>query len=139
VLLAAPVRAAATAGPPPIPTETVAICREIRRRHKEVRALVSYEMSLEGAPGHSAAEQRAVAAEEAFWQFCDALAARPIRSWDDVLIRAEVARACSQFAIDDLPAWCSPEEGNNRDARTIGALLAAAIQMGGIGRLGLDV
>lgn len=79
VLMAAPLRASARAGPPPIPTETVAICQEIRRRQKEVRALVSYELSLEGEPGHSVVEQKAIAAEEAFWQFCDALAERPIR------------------------------------------------------------
>lgn len=130
---------AAAANPPPLPPGHVAVCKEIRRRLVEVRRLISAEMALEGETGHAAAESEAVAAEQAFASFCDELLALPINGWSDVVVRAEVARANSQFTLLGLPSSCDPGEGNSRDVESLGHLLAAVVKVGGVGRLEIDV
>ncbi len=130
---------AAAALPPPVPAGHVAVCREVRRRHAEVRRLISAEMFLEGEPGRAAAECAAVAAEHAFESFCDDILSLPINGWGDVVVRAEVARANSQFTLLGLPSSCDPGESNCRDVESLGHLLAAVVRVGGVGRLEIDV
>lgn len=124
---------------PPLPPGHLAVCREIRRRLGEVRRLISLELSLEGEPGHAEAEAKAVSAERAFESFCNELIALPINGWSDVIVRAEVARANSQFTLHGLPSSCDPGEDNCRDVESLGHLLAAVVKVGGVGRLELDV
>lgn len=127
------------ASPPPLPEGHIAICREIRRRLKDVRRLIGAEMAIEGEPGHAAAEATAVAAEHAFNCFCDDLIDLPISGWPDVVVRAEVARAMSQFTILGLPSACDPSEGNDREVEALGHLLSAVVKVGGVGGLEIDV
>lgn len=126
-----------TPAPPVVPTEAMAVCREIRRRFDEVRRLVDRELSLENEPGYSAARIVARIAEDQLERFCDQLLKRPISSWDDVVVRAEILRASSEYSLDGLPCWCSPNECPNRDEAMAGQLLAAVVHLGGVGRLAI--
>ena len=102
---------------------------EIRRLNARHQDLITYEMSIEVGGGHPAraAYEAAIAASEAAGAelelLCEHILKQPIQCWEDVAVRAELAKA---YAHEDLIT--APHD---RADQTLGMLLEAALIMGG--------
>ena len=112
-----------------------ALIAEIRHLYAKHQAAISHEMSIEvrkGEPGYAAYEA-AVAAAEAAGAEMKALAEhvleQPVRSWGDVAVRAELAKAYAERTVAD--GLCLVEEPVDWGEATLGALLDAALTIGG--------
>ena len=116
----------------------IATCRKIRSFHKEHVRLLCAESAIEDdTPEHAAAMRATDAASEAFVKYADELLAKPVRTWDDVVIRAELVRTHGNFEsppgagdsyYDDVLS------GSDRESRMLRALLAAVLKVSGIER-----
>jgi hypothetical protein len=111
---------------------------DVRRLRAVWLDAVRREMNLEtqqGRPGY-AAYQRAVRASEAISQRLDQLSdtvlARPVRSWDDVLLLAELAAAHDARIAGVVCASDDSDEVvyEDRAHETLAALLEAVLRMG---------
>lgn len=117
----------------------VATCRKIRSFHKEHIRLLSAEASIEDdTPEHIAAMKATDKLSSEFVRYADELIAKPVRSWDDVVIRAELVRAHGQF--ESPPAagdsyYDDVLSGSDRESRMLRSLLAAVLDMGRKGGL----
>jgi len=71
----------------------IATCGKIRGFHKEHIRLLCAEAAIEdNTPEHFAAMQATDALSREFVRYADELIAKPVCSWDDVVIRAELVR-----------------------------------------------
>ena len=83
-----------------LPAEHVALTADIRRLHAEHTAAVTYEMDIE-CPRRDRLGwrryQRAIRASESIYEqlqeIAEELLSKPVRSWADVAVRAELAKA----------------------------------------------
>jgi hypothetical protein len=121
----------ATAG---LSADHQALIAKIRALHKNWYDLVDYEMSIEiekGEPGHAAYEAAIAASETAQADrehLCYEILSQPVRSWDDVAVRAELAKT---FAEEELGGGLSiVENPSDIGDETLAALLEAALLMG---------
>jgi hypothetical protein len=114
---------AALAAASNLSSETQSLTAEIRRLHARHYALVDHEMSIEvqkSDPNYPAYEA-AISASLAAWDELEALAkrilARPVQSWADVAVLAELAKATT--AGDEF-------EGDPADVESFADLATAA-------------
>lgn len=122
----------------PSTTSLIETCRKIRSFHKEHVRLLRAESAIEDdTPEHAAAMRATDAASDAFVKYADELLAKPVRTWDDVVIRAELVRTHGNFEsppgagdsyYDDVLS------GSDRESRMLRALLAAVLKVSGIER-----
>lgn len=119
-----------------VAAECEALKRQIRGLHAKVYKLVRLELDLgtrKGKPGYRRyrkARYDAHRAEEELDRLTLGILARPVRTWDDVGVLAELARAHAEPSIGGGFALI---EGSSADIRslTMGTLLVAALKMGG--------
>jgi hypothetical protein len=135
VVLAGPL-AALAGNLPSTATEAIAndatataLLEEVRRRAAELLAAINTECELEGKPGYAAACARAEALQAEFNALSDTIWARPVRSWDDVIARAEIAshyapREWGTHRLADLTSACWHD-------RSLAHLLEAVLRLGG--------
>jgi hypothetical protein len=106
-----------------------ALLEEVRRRAAELLAAINTESNLEKQPGYAEACARSEALQAEFDALSDTIWARPVRSWSDVLARAEIANSWEPHnprtgRLDGLTSDC-------RGERALAHLLDAVLIMGG--------
>jgi hypothetical protein len=71
-----------------------ALLEEVRRLAPVLHAAIrEANETVCGTPAYRAAQRRADAFDAQFWELAERVWAQPVRSWDDVITRAEIARA----------------------------------------------
>lgn len=117
------------------PADHQVLIAEIRRLHAKHQDLIAHEMAIEvreGEPGREVYEAAIAASEVAcneLHDFCYRILDQPVCSWDDVAVRAELAKA---FAEEELDGGLSiVESPGDIGDETLAALLEAALLMGG--------
>ena len=110
--------------------EPHALIAEVRRLHARHQALIGHEMSIEaweeGEPGRQAYEAAIAATKAAhseLYDLCNRILEQPVRTWGDVAVRAEMAKAFADEEFVENPCDMGEE--------TLAALLEAALIMGG--------
>ena len=128
-LAATPAIGAFSAGNPAV------LIAEIRRLHARHQDLITYEMSIEvgrGDPGRAAYEAAIAASQAAGAELdllCEQILQQPIQCWEDVAVRAELAKAYAhQEEGGGLSLVNAPRD---RADEALGMLLEAALIMGG--------
>jgi hypothetical protein len=85
----------AAMGEPLTAVELSASGREVRRLASLLWTAIQAEIDAEGTPAYEAACERAEALQAQFNALADEVLATPVRSWADVVTRAEIVQAYS--------------------------------------------
>jgi hypothetical protein len=126
----------------PVSADQAGLIRQIRELKTKVDRLVSVEMGLETPKGHLGhrkyrrARHAAHRAEAELDRLTMEALRRPVKTWGDVAVRAELASAHAErslhggFALidDNLPL----DRRSNLSDYAMGALMQAALAMGGV-------
>jgi hypothetical protein len=118
-LLAALAGPTAAMGEPLAAAELSASGREVRRLASLLWTAIQAEIDAEETPAYEAACERAEALQAQFNTLAEEVLAQPVRSWPDVVTRAEIAQAYS------------PGFSLGRDGQALKSLLEAVLVMGG--------
>jgi hypothetical protein len=92
---------------------------KVRRLAPLLRAAISDELAAEGTPAHAALCKRADALQEQFDALAEEVWDQPVRSWADVVTRAEIVQAYG------------PTFSPSLDEQALEQLLEAVLEMGG--------
>lgn len=107
---------------------------QVRRLFNEHQLAILHSYVVERHEGQSERLLRARASEAAAFRrlkkVVDQIHALPVRDFDDIVLKAEAARAWVDWA-EDVPECCDPSSDNIGDWRPIGDLVKAVLENAG--------